>query len=252
MKWNLKEEELIQHLCKCGCGRKVTRDKGKYKWFDFIKGHATKKYQFNRNRFNVVETEEDAYWLGFFFADGFVKDKKGTFGLHLAIKDLQHLEKFKKFMSSNQPIIIKDNFCRLEIADKDYLNVLHMYGLVQGKSKSIGFPEILIQYVNHFIRGIFDGDGWITYNKTQLTFGIIGNESIVADIQIKLIEECSLPFNKLLQDKRHKGNWVRSVVYGGNKHCQRIFDYLYKDASIFLERKRNKWEIHLKNYQTLN
>ena len=30
------------------------------------------KYNYNKNAFNEIVTEEDAYWLGFLLADGYI------------------------------------------------------------------------------------------------------------------------------------------------------------------------------------
>lgn len=32
------------------------------------------QYTYNKNAFNIIETEEDAYWLGFILADGYVSN----------------------------------------------------------------------------------------------------------------------------------------------------------------------------------
>lgn len=177
MKQNCETVDTIQPLCKCGCGRKINFDKWNKKWFLFCKGHGQKLHQFNRHTFENITTEEDAYWLGFFIADGFVKNK-GTFGFCLGQKDLSHLEKFKKYINSTQPITITKNkkYVRLEISDKNYCEkILSQYGLVQGTSYGISLPYIGVNLMNHLIRGIFDGDGWVTSYKGRLSFGITGH-----------------------------------------------------------------------------
>ena len=44
--------------------------------------------------FNEINSEEKAYWLGFISADGHVNDDEVS--IQLSIKDINHLEKFKK------------------------------------------------------------------------------------------------------------------------------------------------------------
>jgi len=46
--------------------------------------------------FNVIDTEEKAYWLGFIFADGYVSDNN-DFEVSLGIKDFNHLNSLHIF-----------------------------------------------------------------------------------------------------------------------------------------------------------
>lgn len=67
--------------------------------------------KFNENIFDVIDSEEKAYWLGFLFADGYISSSKNTIELSLALKDKEHLEKFAKFMGGGK--VKSDNFrCR--------------------------------------------------------------------------------------------------------------------------------------------
>lgn len=52
-------------------------------------------YVYNKNAFATIETEEDAYWLGFILADGYVSgpDKPAYLQIKLGIKDYAHLQK---------------------------------------------------------------------------------------------------------------------------------------------------------------
>lgn len=226
--------------------------RGKYP--DYKKGHFNKKYQFNRNKFKSIDTEEDAYWLGFFYADGFVKDKKGTFGFHLSIRDLEHLIEFRNYMKSNHPIYVDEKFCRLEICDKDYLSILLYAGLKQGKSHNLCMPNIAYELKRHFIRGVFDGDGWVGIIKKRqsIFFGIIGTHALISEIQIILIEECNLTWTKLIEDKRQKQKTVCQIVYYGDNHCIKIFSFLYENSTVSLERKRMIWENHFQNCLIMN
>ena len=45
--------------------------------------------------FNVIDTEEKAYWLGFLYADGCVHSAENKIELGLAEKDYKHIESLK-------------------------------------------------------------------------------------------------------------------------------------------------------------
>ena len=55
-----------------------------------IKNGYKKKYGYDRNKFSTIQTEEDAYWLGFFTADGCIVGKIYV-GINLAARDIDHL-----------------------------------------------------------------------------------------------------------------------------------------------------------------
>lgn len=52
----------------------------------------SRRYSFNENFFEKIDTEEKSYWLGFMAADGFVQTRGNTFGISLSSVDKSHLE----------------------------------------------------------------------------------------------------------------------------------------------------------------
>ena len=62
-----------------------------------MKNKTSKVYSYDESYFKNIDTEEKAYWLGFLYADGYVRKRQrnSEMRLKLGIKDLDHLEKFK-------------------------------------------------------------------------------------------------------------------------------------------------------------
>ena len=58
-----------------------------------ITDKKTKDYPRNSMFFNNIDTEDKAYWLGIFYADGNVSSEGNTIQLNL--KDKGHVEKFR-------------------------------------------------------------------------------------------------------------------------------------------------------------
>ena len=58
--------------------------------------------------FDVIDTEEKAYWLGFIYADGYISsiDKAG-FEIALKAEDSNHLHKFNRFMEHKRQCKIR-------------------------------------------------------------------------------------------------------------------------------------------------
>ena len=62
--------------------------------------------QFDRRKFQFIDTEEKAYWLGFITADGYNNQDRGFLSIKLGVIDKEHLQKFLNFMNSNSEIKI--------------------------------------------------------------------------------------------------------------------------------------------------
>lgn len=208
-----------------------------------LNGKHNRTLAVNTHIFEDIDTAEKAYWFGFLLADGWTTDT-GQLGLKLAMKDILHLKKFRAFIQAEHEIKkAKDGkSCRLVIQSVDLVWPLKEKGIVPRKSKIVAFPKWMrCDLIRHFIRGVFDGDGWICHSdRLGLVFGIVGSKTLLYDLQKCLAISCMLNLTKLLIDKRHSSGIV-SVVYGGNRQCAKIYNYLYSDATVYLPRKESVW-----------
>jgi hypothetical protein len=112
-------------------------------------------------------------------------------------------------------------------------------GVTPNKSKVLTFPNFIEKrLICHFIRGLFDGDGTVNVKKStgHLIFNIVGTLDIVVNVQKILINECAVSSTKILT----KGS-ISCVEYGSNDYVKKIGIYLYHNATIFLERKKEKF-----------
>lgn len=199
--------------------------------------------KFNINVFDTIDTEEKAYWLGFIFADGYIgstpirEDKKSiyNFELSLALKDFEHLEKFKKFISFEKEII-KDSYrCRIMVANKHFWTILNNYGCTPNKSLTLKFPNCIPNdLIRHFIRGYFDGDGCITrhvyINIVSPAINVIGTSDFLNNI----INYSDTTPN-IRHDKRHSKETL--ILEWHKDDGIKFINYLYKNSSIYLDRK---------------
>ena len=81
------------------------------------------KYTYNKNYFEVINTKEKAYILGFLYADGCISSyyknerlKAMAMEIQLKYDDIELLEKIKNELEANVPITTKTN----KIKDKIY------------------------------------------------------------------------------------------------------------------------------------
>lgn len=216
-----------------------------------------KTYQIlNENIFETIDTEEKAYWLGFIVADGSIQKMKcNTYRLAilLARKDRNHLEKFKEFLLTEQPI--KDssttlngkihlNTC-IRINSTKMCNDLMNKKVFPKKSTKEIFPKDKIPefLYRHFIRGYFDGDGCFSYYFNKKRNCIVGSLNFIGSYD--LLSEIQLDFKNISEIKakiRENGSIFTFTI---SKDLEKLMEYMYKDSSVYLERKRKKYNDYL-------
>jgi hypothetical protein len=202
----------------------------------------------NENFFTKIDNEEKAYWLGFLYADGCVHDKpNGQKLITLVVKDKEVVEKFIKALNGNFEVKQYKDVYGVYLTSKIMFNDLCKLGCVPRKSLILKFPMINSKHISHFIRGYFDGDGSVfTYkrkgkikNSESIGVGICGTEELLNT----LVQYA--PINVPKKDKRKLGNIWYSSTSGPNKALA-FYNYLYNDATIWLDRKKNKFENYFK------
>lgn len=221
-------------------------------------GLCNRKYIVYEDFFDFIDNEYKAYFLGFLFADGYNNVKDGFIRLTLHEKDKCILEKLNALIQIDRPLGIYTNkdrntkYFMLSIRSRKLSNVLAEMGCVQKKTFFIKFPDETILSKNlrhHFIRGYFDGDGCITgsipKNKlsTQYQFSLVSTEIFLKSIIGILKEELNITVNKLYTRHPERNNPIRSMLIGGNKNCRIIREWLYKDSTIYLDRKKIKFDL---------
>jgi hypothetical protein len=185
--------------------------------------------------------EYSSYFLGFIASDGHVRKRQIVIKINK--KDIDILEKLKHYLSIESPIkMIEGNFCELTISSKrmcqdlclllgiDYNSKSHK------KSHSIKFPLGLSEEnYRHFIRGFFDGDGWVAKSLDHHGIPSCGYTTNSIDMLLGIYHKANIIayFNK-------KG---MSIKYTGRSFLA-FLDYIYKDSSIYLDRKFKLFSIH--------
>ena len=115
-----------------------------------------------------------AYVLGFFAADGsMIRNKRGGHFIEFTITDRIVLEKIRHVTKSTHKISTKKKSqnhktaYRLQIGSKTWFEDLSYLGFMQNKSKTLPLPGVPSEYFGDFVRGYFDGDGCVYFNRLQ-------------------------------------------------------------------------------------
>jgi predicted transcriptional regulator len=207
------------------------------------------RYGINSSVFKKINTEEKAYWLGFLYADGYVRDKirknkahEHLLRLKLQIIDIDHIKKFKSFLDSEHPIRFEKQssgkcYPYVEINSKEMVNDLIRHGCVCNKSLVLKEPIIQDKLCRHFIRGYVDGDGWVSKKHLHCTkVGMLSTFELLSWVQNILYKKLGIRRTKII--KRGK---IHILAYGSEESSKKIYRFLYKDATVFLERKKKKF-----------
>jgi len=222
-----------------------------------INSKSSKKYNYYDSIFENIDSEEKSYWLGFLYADGYVRirEKCGSeLRLKLAILDENHLLKFKRFISpDNIPVIYeeyKSSKCfKVSINSKKIVNDLINKGCINKKSKIIEFPKFLEpKLISHFIRGYFDGDGSISFSDKQIGLNFVsGSKNFLKEISNKLETEAKCKNANLVGTSEN----FKYIQFSAKDDLYKIHDYLYRNATIYMERKNEKYNYIINNYNQL-
>lgn len=217
---------------------------------------ANSKYYFNEKFFNKIDTEEKAYWLGFLMADGYISKSNNSYkiGLTLSTCDYTHLEKLNKSLESNHPIktyeptkssYSKNSYSRIIYYSEIMFNDLLKYNLVEHKTNILIPPSISLlgNHTSDFIRGYFDGNGSIAHTNTEknnsYAFKLVSTKNFLDFVNNYIKEKLGFSANKYYKRKDYQE--VMSLEFSGNLKTQKILDLLYKNATIYLNRKYQRY-----------
>lgn len=206
-----------------------------------------KKYLFDENYFENIDTEEKAYWLGFLYADGYIQNDINAcqFRVTLALQqnDADHIKKFAECLSSNHPIIdvhrkVKNKEYvakQISIYSHKMVDDLYRAGCVQGKSLILKPPTLENDMVKHFIRGYFDGDGSIYYDikRDRYVFSVLSTN----DVLLWICKEIGVSAH--IRNAK-KDSLCKELRVNKKSDLIMIYNVIFKDANIYLQRKKDK------------
>lgn len=220
------------------------------KKYGSLNGYKGKK-NVDSKYFNIIDTEHKAYWLGFLTADGHLS-KKGMLEITLAEKDYKILEEFKKDLKSEHPINYR--VCkykggkefgqyRISFTDQEIASDLRRYGFTNNKTfdQYIPFDYIPKDLMRHYVRGYFDGNGSAFNNggaRLNLLVGCTASIKMANDLITVLFD---YDISSTYGIDRRGENKVYSVFVNRTREMQRLFKWFYEDATIYLNRKYEKF-----------
>jgi len=191
---------------------------------------------------------EMAYVLGLLMTDGCLsKVKDGSYRISLCLNDKELLEKVAKTMGSDHPIATSKSqkglhmyiFGREKMAQE-----LIKLGITPRKSLTLRFPETPKLYLKDLLRGIFDGDGSVYFNKRSPNYPLItkftgGSKDFIYGLESRL-QVLGMPKRRVYEQQ---GKHISYMFKYSHSDSISLFKILYEGAGngLFLGRKYDKF-----------
>ena len=196
-------------------------------------------YKIDESFLDCIDSEQKAYFLGWMWSDGTVSERDNAFTIELAGADGPILETLAGFFSKDQLVKYYKNVkyrcgwrAVLSIYSKKLKARLIELGCMPNKTFSLKFPEWLDESLqHHFVRGVFDGDGCLYVNKGNSGLFIVG-----AAYDLLTGISRIFPARSVLS----KQNNIYSLSVRSYKNLSQVLSFIYNDANVFLQRKREK------------
>lgn len=200
-----------------------------------------------QDAFDNLNNEQPCYWLGFIYADGYASvGERPKFAVKLKQADRDHLEKLRLFLEIEHPLRETKSNARgkshnqvyIQSTNREFCVKLEQLGITVGRvNPELTLKKIPSAYMHHFFRGMFDGDGCA---QRIPGFTFLSQREMLEKLRKELIENAGV---SEIRTVKQVGK-IHRIDYGGFQQAQKIKQYLYKDASVFLERKfeiTNSW-----------
>jgi hypothetical protein len=221
-----------------------------------IEIRGRRKFFYDENFFEVINTKLKAYWLGFLFADGCVRDVKKGYTLKVKLSQIDefHLINFCKHLGFDKYEIrteiskfkgTNDKWYQstgkvLLINSKKIVKDLVKLGCYQNKTLTMNFPLINSELIPSFILGYFDGDGCITQKKVKNHTYYSVTFTSGSEIFLDHIKEVLNNVGIMSISKYGYGSFYRLQI--SNKiDLLKLKDYFYNHSEYSLERKKIKF-----------
>lgn len=195
------------------------------------------------------ENELKYYILGLILTDGCVSQQESKMKrMTFRTSDIQLAEMLHPIISpdrkmyENKPYKAEHNISYALInTNPQLLDILDSYGIKPRKSYDVKFPDIPEDFITHFIRGVFDGDGSISkMNISKYKYKRISITSssfyFISEL-LKILLRYSFPV-KIVKDNRKDAYYL--TMYN-QKEIERFGEWIYKDCNYCMERKRQRF-----------
>ena len=206
-------------------------------------------------QFNNLTLEEKSYIYGFLLTDGNVYFKNtdiydGQISLEISKRDEDIIDKICGLLVSGRKsertrkTNFKEDCCsvRFRSCNRQLLKDLIDFGFPVSNKTLNAHPPLVEYDKNAFWRGVIDGDGAIGVAKNEKTNG---QPFLTLATKSELLKNEFCKYLSEITNKKYNPNLSkRDNIYNiscGNHSCCSVLRMLYKNATIYLDRKYKKY-----------
>lgn len=210
-------------------------------YFSNLRGNnnPNQTYDIDDSFFDVVDSEEKAYFLGWIASDGSVRNSSIRIELHA--DDAAVLECLSRLITPQggvSPKVCKRETMHgprayLELNRKQLVEKVctHLHISPGSKAHTVQFPTLADSLVRHFVRGYFEGDGSIPVgtNRGPRCNIVSNSDDFLRSVRTWSMEKgfmCSISGDHL--------EW-------NGLHALDFLSFLYSDTNLYLNRKRDSF-----------
>lgn len=243
-----------------GVAENAIKSRFKHDGHKFRNHKSYYKYYYDLSKLMDLSNEVGAYWYGFLLADGSLKKSHKAYSVvncTLAWRDKEHLKKLVSILNVAKPVKSRyrlvrgkrHRFAIIEINSKELCDFYLAMGWNKFKKGEPALPDEL--NLRHFLRGVWDGDGCVSYrsyiNKKYLKMSYADmSYDITNKIQDLVVKLCEVKPHTIGVYKTkgwtpNKSNGVLMYRCGWTgKPAEAVAKVLYSNCGIMLDRKANK------------
>lgn len=210
--------------------------------------------------FKDIDTEKKAYFIGLMIADGNVFDNPNTkeanrqasISIMLKEEDEYILEEFKRELKVETSLVHDGRGCSSVAARSNTMaKDLEKYGIVPRKTLTTHLPIVREDMMPHVVRGIFDGDGSIRVATLKSgrflhSANFCGTHKLMQDLSSHLAQAARLSWEPKVYDYKNKP--LSSIDVARKADMERLYHYMYDNATIFLKRKKERFDSFMQHY----
>lgn len=250
----LKVKEIIEnHQSYADASRAINKDltiiKRIVKENNFTYDYRPYNKELKHDFFSVIDSPEKAWLLGFLFTDGSVRKIGNCCQIRLSIqrKDEEMIEQIKQWLhidgKTQHDNREKKECSGIEFSSTQIFNDLEKYGIVPNKTyltKGLFIDKIPEEFQKDYIRGLFDGDGGISFtgNIREVSCNFTSHfYETVQDFQFFIDSK----INKEKHNKIAISKGKCRASWRGRQQTLKILSWLYDDSKVYLKRKYDKY-----------
>lgn len=206
--------------------------------------YSNRKYFVDEEYF-YNDSSDVWYIAGFIAADGNIAKYSNSLDIQLAQKDTDLLQTIKEKLNYSGEVKVfttqhGDDKCRLTITNKKLVQSLERFNIVRNKTFIYQMPQIPEKYVGDFLRGYFDGDGWISENASQISI-VSASKQFANDLK-QLYSKYNLEYKEYIDNR--KIHTLYDIRIFRKEQLKKFYYLIYENSEnkIFLNRKKERFQ----------